>query len=154
MQVKFISVEITTMCHATEELEKVLQCLKNLIPFEFEHEVQRTYGHFKNPIDVITAKIGNQKEIQTFLKSLGKQLSAKDRADVLREFEKHFGEGRLHLRFDKMRAFFGEAALGDGIYVTISATSYPYDEKSVKRALREVFEGGEQPDNDISRNAI
>ena len=138
MQVR--SVEIQTLVHATEDFDKVLTCLKNIIPFEFSYAAEKTFGHFKNPIYILNAALRKRKEIEKFIAALKERLSSEDRKKIREELEERFAEGRLYIRLDKMRAYRNEIALGEGIQVALTATSYPFDEKKILAELGNLFD--------------
>ncbi|MFQ6136169.1 MAG: RNA-binding domain-containing protein [Candidatus Hydrothermarchaeales archaeon] len=133
---KVLNAEIETFVHATEDLDKVLGSLKNLIPFEFTYETKKTFGHFKNPILVINTKIRG-KDLRTFIKYLNANLKERDKERILRELEGRLDDrGRLFIRLDKMEAYRGTLTLGRGIQVTLQVTSYPFDRKKILEELK------------------
>lgn len=134
-----LNVEIQTFVHATEDFDKVLTCLKNIIPFEFRHSSQKTLGHFKNPIFILNIVLRKRREIEKFIASLKERLSDEDRKKIKEELEERFEEGKFYIRLDKMRAYAGEVALGEGIQVALTATSYPFDEKKIMAELGNLF---------------
>lgn len=136
---RVLSVEIQTFVHATEDFDKVLTCLKNIIPFEFSYTTQKTFGHFKNPIYILGVVLKKKGDIEKFIAALNERLSSKDRKKIKEELEERFEEGKLYIRLDKMRAYRGEVALGEGIQVTLTATSYPFDEKKILAELGNLF---------------
>lgn len=137
MQVR--SIEIQTLVHATEDFDKVLTCLKNIIPCEFSYATEKTLGHFKNPIYILNVVLRKRKEIEKFIAALNERLSSEDRKKIKEELEERLEEGRLYVRLDKMRAYCNEVALGEGIQVTLTATSYPFDKEKILAGLRNFF---------------
>lgn len=133
------SIEIQTLVHATEDFDKVLTCLKNIIPFEFSYATEKTFGHFKNPIYILNVALRKRKEIEKFISALNERLSGEDRKKIREELEERFAEGRFYMRFDKMRAYRNEVALGEGIRVAVTATSYPFNEKKILAWLGNLF---------------
>jgi hypothetical protein len=137
---KIQRIEIQTLVHATEDFEKVLICLKNIIPFEFSYNAQKTLGHFKNPIYILNVALRKRKEIEKFIAALNERLSSEDRKKIKEELEERFEEGKLYMRLDKMRAYAGEAALGEGIQIALTATSYPFNKEKIVAGLGKLFE--------------
>lgn len=135
---KIQSAEIKVLVHATEDFDKVLSCLSNIIPFEFEYSYQKTTGHFKNPIGIISVRIQRKKDIERFIERLNKNLSAKDKKEIIDSLEERFDKkGRLYIRLDKMRAYKGEVTLGEGLQITVTLTSYPFDSRKIISKLKE-----------------
>lgn len=137
MQVR--SIEIQTFVHATEDFDKVLTCLKNIIPFEFSYSSEKTFGHFKNPIYILNVALKKRKEIEKFLAALNERLSEEDKKKIKEELEDRFEEGKLYVRLDKMRAYHNKVVLGEGIQIALTATSYPFDEKKILAGLGNLF---------------
>lgn len=136
---KIDKIEVTTLVHATEEFDRVLTCLKNIIPVGFEYTVQKSYGHFKNPIQIIKAEIKRTKDTSVVIDNLKRSISAEDRRAILNEVDKRFDEGRLYISLDKMRAYYGDVRIGKGIQLVITGVSYPFNKKEILDGFREMI---------------
>lgn len=136
---KIQRVEIEAFVHATEDSEKVMSCLRNLVPFEFEPMEEKTEGHFGNPITILKVKITRQKEVSEFIGFIRGALPKNDKAKLVRELETRLEGNKLYLRLDKMLAFEGKTALGEGVQAALTVTSYPYDRKGIIKGLKELF---------------
>jgi RNA binding exosome subunit len=134
---EIVRAEIQTFVHATEDLEKVLSCLRNILP-EFKYHIERAYGHFKNPIDVISITWEGREAAKAF-EALAGGMSREDRDRVLGEVEERLEDGKFYLRYDKMKACSGSIALGEGIQLTITVTSYPFNRKKIIEEIRQAF---------------
>jgi RNA binding exosome subunit len=132
-------IEIETFVHATEDFDKVLSCLRNLIPFDFEYIVEQSKGHFGNPISILRVEITRQREIAEFLGFMSRELSKNDRAKLTEELETRLAGNKLYFRLDKMVAFKGALTLGEGMQVVLTVTSYPYKRKGIIKGLRELL---------------
>lgn len=139
-------VRISTFIHATEDEDKVLEALSTFIPGEIDDEdvdfeVVSTEGYFGNPIKVVTAEIKRSKAVRAFLKHL-KSLLTEDDVDYLLEHlnEKVDEDGTLYIRFDKQKAYLGEAEVTEGedvIRVMIKVKTFPMRKESVVKAVEE-----------------
>ena len=104
------SVELSTIAHATDDLDKVQIALTHLLP-ESQRGRQlftRRYmeGHYNNPIVTFAAKLADPSEVEEFAKFLLSQLPKGDKLSIERELSLHSDdEGNLYLRIDKQRAF-------------------------------------------------
>lgn len=132
---KFQRAEVKTFSQATEDPEKVLRSLQNIVTKPFEPTVEKTFGHFKNPIQVFTVHFKGRKG-EELLASLIARLKPSDREGLASEVEERFVDGKLYIRLDKMRAYEGTVALGEGIQLVATITSYPFDEEHIKKELR------------------
>lgn len=140
--IKFMRVqriEIETFVHATEDFDKVLSCLRNLVPFDFECDVDKSEGHFGNPISILRVEITRQRQIAEFLGFMSRELPKNDRAELTEELETRLAGNKLYFRLNKMAAFRGEVTLGEGVQVVLTVTSYPYDRKGIIKGLRELL---------------
>jgi len=113
-------VEYTTFCHATENCDKVVTALKNLIPPDMWNEVelraQTLHGYYKNPIIVYTAKIrGSRVTVENALKHLASRLSESDKAILSVTLELRYDPkmNKLFMRFSKQDAYLGRLMLSD-----------------------------------------
>ena len=50
-------IEVSAFVHATEDLEKVLKCIKSVVPFDFKYQASTARGYYGNPITIINVKI-------------------------------------------------------------------------------------------------
>ncbi|MGC9108324.1 MAG: RNA-binding domain-containing protein, partial [Infirmifilum sp.] len=113
------SVEISSFIHATEEEERVLQAVKNLLPPDLRNleyvDVKKSisYGYYGNPIVFLSLNFPESQvdEITLYILS---HLPKGDIKSILDDFEKRFARGRLYLRFDKQEAYYGNLKLSEG----------------------------------------
>jgi len=133
--VRIVSVEIETFAHATEDPEKVLKSLKFILPEEIHDEVNikqgELKGHYKNPIIYFRTSIRKKRLVEKVISHLINLLSEKEKKRIKSSFEKRLDpSGNLYLRFDKQKAYLGEAVLtegGDAIRVKIAFSSHPLE---------------------------
>ena len=132
-------IELKSFVHTTEDFDKVLSCLRNLPPFDFEYDVDKSEGHFGNPISTLRVGITRQAQIAEFMRFMTKELSKDAMAELIDKLEKRLVGNKLYFRLDKMAAFKGEVALGEGVQVILTVTSYPYERKGIIKGLRELL---------------
>ena len=132
-------IALKSFVHATEDFEKVLSCLRNLVPFNFEYDVDKSDGHFGNPISTLRVGITRQRQIAEFMGFMTKELSKDDMVELIDKLEKRLVGNKLYFRLDKMATFKGEVALGEGVQVILTITSYPYERKGIIKGLRELL---------------
>lgn len=105
-------VNIRVFAHATEDQEKVVQAVRNILPVELgESAVFRKTdltGHHGNPITLIEAELIDREKLLSVLEKIGAGLTSLDKEALNTEMELHLEKGNLYLRFDKQRAFLGE----------------------------------------------
>ncbi len=121
---KYLEIRIETFSHVTEDLNKVIQAMNSLIGFEIKnYQFKRLYGHWGNVIIHVFTEI-YEKEANDFLIRLANILSEEDKKYLSYNIDLHLDERyKLHLRFDKQKAFknvFKISRGDDVIKVTIS----------------------------------
>ena len=110
--------QISTIAHATDDLDKIQGALRFIIPESLKgREIfTRKYmqGHHGNPIVTFEAKLTKHQEVDQFIDHFTKQLSKTEKLLIKRDLDVHSDdEGNLYIRLDKQQAFRGEVQLGD-----------------------------------------
>jgi len=125
------SVEVSTIAHATDDLEKILSTLNRLIPDSLRGRqlFTRRYlqGHYGNPIVTFEAHLTAPSDIEDFKGFFLNQLLDAERLSIVRDLDRHIDpEGNLYVRIDKQRLFRGVARLGqdDPIRVRMKFTKF------------------------------
>jgi len=108
-------IEIRVFAHATEDEEKVLAAVRNILP---PHVSENTTfkrlnltGHHGNPIVLFEAKIRDKEHVKAFMEKLASSLSSLDKEVLASEIERHIDKGCLYLRLDKQSAYMNETRL-------------------------------------------
>ncbi|WP_297507171.1 RNA-binding protein [Thermococcus sp.] len=142
-------VRITTFIQATEDEDKVLEAIATFIPEEIDEEdvlldVSETTGFFGNSIKVVNVEIKRSRAVRAFLKHFKELLSEEDKKYILEHLdEKVDEEGTLYVRFNKQKAYLGEAEVDEGpdvIQVKIKVKAFPMRKEAVVKAVREWLE--------------
>ncbi len=112
------SVEISTIAHATDDLQKVQAALRTVLPDLLKERqlFTRRYveGHHGNPIVTFHARLTGLAEIDEFSKHLLTKLSKSEKLSIERNLALHSdSEGNLFVRIDKQQAFRGIVERGD-----------------------------------------
>lgn len=109
------------MVHGTEDEEKVIKALKNILPTASPQR-EKLEGHHGNPLTLLKGKITDKKAIRDFTERIKPLLGELD-------IERHVDEaGNLFLRLDKQRAYNEEWKLvkhGDSIHLKLKIEAYP-----------------------------
>ena len=112
------SVELNTIAHATDDLDKVQVALNRLLPKTLEGRqlFTRKYlvGHYNNPIVTFAAKLTDPSDVEEFTKFLLGQLPNSEIQSIVRNLSLHTDDdANLYLRIDKQQAFLGTVRLSD-----------------------------------------
>ncbi len=110
--------QISTIAHATDDLNKVQTALRFILPDSLkEREIfTRRYlqGHHGNPIVTFEAKLSTKNEVEQFKHEFSRQLARNEKLVIERDLEGHSDDdGNLYIRLDKQQAFRGLVELGN-----------------------------------------
>lgn len=139
------SLELETIVHATEDLDKVVEAVMNVLPTRARRrlrlKVKELKGHYGNPIKLLRARTRDASLASAVLRHVIASLPNPERAEVITNLERRLSGGFLFLRLDKQRAFLGEVRLCevDPIWMKFSLVSSKPDE--VRKALEEACGG-------------
>jgi len=113
-----------TICHATEDLERVKQALRNVVGEE-EVRVSRTEGHHGNPIIVLEASVADPKAIDEFFHRVDERTVS----SMIETLGCRIDDGcNLFLKIDKQAAFLGTVQMAqndDVVSVRIKVNAFP-----------------------------
>ena len=118
-RIDFISIQ--TLCHATENEDKVLEAVKKVYP-SFTRRTVR--GHFGNPIIIFEARIKRKKEIVPCFQILKEKVGADLKKDLKRRVDE---KGNIYIRLDKQELYQGNYILKDSgeVKIIIHIKYYP-----------------------------
>lgn len=127
-------IDIRTTAHATEDTDKVLTALRNILPTELLETIDFTEtnltGHHKNPITLLETRIKDKTTAEKTFTKIATGLSILDKETLSREIHQHLEKANLYLRFDKQSAYANEFKLGqtDPIHLRIHFKNRSPDE--------------------------
>jgi len=105
-------IDIRFFNHATEDPNKVIEAVHNVLPINYVDNITFTRrnlrGHFGNPITLFEARIMDKKTIKAFVENLSAHLNDSDKETLRKEIDKHVEKGSLYVRLDKQAALHGE----------------------------------------------
>ncbi len=139
--------EISTLCHATEDLEKVRRSVINLLPtaiktlYENSIKVNLLEGYYGNPIFFLNLKIEDPAHATLIVRHLVKSLDQLDIAGLETAIGLHQdSSGNLYLRFDKQQAYLGRVKLSDGDdVIKVKIRFKPFAKREFKSRGLKVF---------------
>jgi RNA binding exosome subunit len=135
-------IDLRFLAHATEDRDKVLAAVRNLLPPESINEVaiskRDLKGDYGNPIALYERQIRNPEITEALLRNIGLGLSPLDKETLLEELEIRLTKGNLYLRLDKQAAFEGKLKLciADPVHLRIKFRTSKIEEiKAIIRRL-------------------
>ncbi len=127
-------VDIRVFAHATEDLEKVLNAVRNLLSDDLAQtavfEKNDLTGHHGNPIILFNSSLTDKKALPNLLEKIAAGLSALDKETLDHDLNLHLEKRNLYLRFDKQSAYTGtyKFAQNDPIHIKIHFKNKTFNE--------------------------
>ncbi|NWG11204.1 hypothetical protein HXY33_05595 [Candidatus Bathyarchaeota archaeon] len=127
-------IDIRVFAHATEDTEKVLTAVRNILPKEIidtvTFEKSNISGHHGNQIVLIETRIKEKSSSQTVFEKLASSLSMLDKEQLSSDIMQHVENGSLYLRFDKQSAYLGKLKFSssDSLHFRIQFKKHSQDE--------------------------
>jgi RNA binding exosome subunit len=127
-------VDLRVFAHATEDPERVLTAVRNVLPSESVDSVvfkrSSLAGHHGNPIVLFEARVKDRRLVQAVFAKLCSGLGLMDKEVLAGEISGHLERGNLYLRLDKQSAFLGQVKLGlvDPVHVRVHFKKHGTDE--------------------------
>jgi len=115
---KIESIQVQVLCHATEDEEKVMKAVENVLGSEALEKVtvlaEALQGHYGDQISLIKLSLRDSRLAEEVLKNILSRLSEEDRAEIWKERLKRGKHGgKLYLRLDKQAAYLGSLKISD-----------------------------------------
>ena len=105
-------IDIRVFVHATEDMEKVLAAVHNVLPTELVGKVafKKTglTGHYKNPLILFETRVKEKDAVEAVFKKLSSGLDSLDKKLLNEEIKQHLDKGNLYIRLDKQSAYLNE----------------------------------------------
>ena len=136
-KVPFHYVDLRAFSYATEDVKRVEQALRSLLPEDVELDRVENVGHHGDRIVVLSARVERADEMRHVLDRLA-ELEDLDR--VLDELDERVDDNcALFLRLDKQAAFRGDVRLGPGLTVRTKVEAYPAKKEKAVANARETL---------------
>jgi len=102
-------IDVRVFAHATEDLEKVLTAIRNVLPMKLSetvvfHKTSLT-GHHGNPIILFETKLTDKQALPAALQKIGTGLTVLDKEKLASNLKLYLEKRNLYLRFDKQSAY-------------------------------------------------
>ena len=108
-------IDIRVFAHATEDTEKVLSAVRNVLSTEMVDKVvfKKTSltGHHRNPLILFETRIKEKDAVKAAFKKLASGLSSLDKELLNNEIKQRLDKGNFYIRIDKQSACLNELKL-------------------------------------------
>jgi RNA binding exosome subunit len=118
-------VDVRFCAHATEDVEKVVMAVQNILPSDHIEDISfkrsNLEGHYGNPITFFETRIKDKETVRALVKNLSANLSSLDKEELGRTIKRYAEKGSLYIRLDKQAALQGKIKLvtSDPIHIRI-----------------------------------
>lgn len=108
-------IDIRVLAHATEDVSKVIDAVRHILPSELDEKIifKRTVlkGHYGNSITVVEARIRKRDDVRIILEELASRLNALDKEHLGTTIKRHLDKRDLFIRLDKQSAYLNKLEL-------------------------------------------
>ena len=118
-------VDIRFCAHATEDVDKVVMAVQNVLPSDHIEDItfnrSNLEGHYGNPITFFETRIKDKETVRALVENLSANLSSLDKEELGRTMNRCVEKGSLYIRLDKQAALQGKIKLvtSDPIHMRI-----------------------------------
>ena len=114
-QLPIIYVDVRFCAHATEDLDKVMEAVQNILPSDHIDDItfdrKNLEGHYGNPITFFETRIKDKVTVKALVEKLSSNLSSLDKNELDRMINRCIEKGSLYIRLDKQAALKGKIKL-------------------------------------------
>ena len=102
-------VDVRFVAHATEDINKVIEAVNNVLPSNYLNDVSFNRnvveGHYGNPISFFETRINDKEIVKALVENIASKLSVLDKEELTKEFNRYVDKGSFYIRLDKQAAF-------------------------------------------------
>ncbi|MCF8884613.1 MAG: RNA-binding domain-containing protein [Nitrososphaerota archaeon] len=131
---------LQVLCHATEDEEKVMKAVENVVGdenmFKMSISSQQLKGYYSDPITMIKLELEDSETAIKIVKNILANISEYERKILIDEgLEKGKHGGKLYIRLDKQAAYRGFLRLSDKDAIRIQVDIRGNIEKFLKEVI-------------------
>ena len=108
-------VDVRFCAHATEDLDKVMEAVQNILPSDHIEDISfkrsNLEGHYGNPITFFETRIKDKETVRALVENLSANLNMLDKDELGREINRCVEKGSIYIRLDKQAALQGKIKL-------------------------------------------
>lgn len=135
-----IEITIDVILHATEDIYKVLLALREMLELdEDDFKIQKTTGHFDNPITILHSKIV-KRQAQNLIRRVLDRLSEEQKGQMIDEIKERTVDSRFHVRLGKQEMINGSLVFAEKDPIKMKIHTPIYNKKETIRIFTEIFQ--------------
>ncbi|MCE2615186.1 MAG: exosome protein [Nitrosopumilus sp. (ex Thoosa mismalolli)] len=135
-----IEITIDVIVHATEDIKKIFQAFEEILELnEGDFSIQKTTGHFDNPIIILNSKIV-KKQAQNLIKKILDSLSKEQIEQMIDEIGERTIDSRFHMRLGKQEMVKGNLVFVEKDPIKMKIHTPIYNKKETVKIFTEIFQ--------------
>ncbi|WP_299291457.1 RNA-binding domain-containing protein [Nitrosopumilus sp.] len=135
-----IEITIDVIVHATEDIKKIFQAFEEMLELnEDDFSIQKTTGHFDNPIIILNSKIV-KKQAQNLIEKILDRLSKEQIDQMVEEIEERTMDSRFHMRLGKQEMVKGNLVFVEKDPIKMKIHTPVYNKKETVKIFTEIFQ--------------
>ncbi len=111
-QLPIAYVDIRFCAHATEDVDKVVEAVHNILPSDKLEDItfnrSCVEGHYGNPITFFETRIKDKETVRALVENLSVTLSSLDKEELGRTINRCVEKGSIYIRLDKQATLQGK----------------------------------------------
>lgn len=135
---KITNISLTVFGYMTEEVDRVEQIIKNILPFEISNDNFthiKSFSQFGDKFSIMNYETENYDEVNQIMKDIGKKLSKTEKLKVKGKLKKliDLDEKKIYFRLNKFDLYNNEIIFDEGndvLKIEISYNTYNKNENN------------------------
>ena len=135
---KITNISLTVFGYMTEEVDRIEQIIKNILPFEIGNENFthiKSFSQFGDKFSIMNYETENYQEVNQIMRNIGKNMSKTEKVKVKGKLKKliDLDEKKIYFRLNKFDLYNNEIIFDEGndvLKIEISYNTYNKNENN------------------------
>lgn len=147
---KITNISLTVFGYMTEEVDRIEQIIKNILPFEISNDNFthiKSFSQFGDKFSIMNYETENYDEVNQIMKDIGKNMSKTEKLKVKGKLKKliDLDEKKIYFRLNKFDLYNNEIIFDEGndvLKIEISYNTYNKNENNYDK-IENLFKSNE-----------
>lgn len=147
---KITNISLTVFGYMTEEVDRIEQIIKNILPFEISNDNFthiKSFSQFGDKFSIMNYETENYKEVNQIMKEIGKNMSKTEKLKVKGKLKKliDLDEKKIYFRLNKFDLYNNDIIFDEGndvLKIEISYNTYNKNENNYDK-IENLFKSNE-----------
>ena len=135
---KITNISLTVFGYMTEEIDRIEQIIKNILPFEIRNDNFthiKSFSQFGDKFSIMNYETENYEEVNQIMRNIGKNMSKTEKVKVKGKLKKliDLDEKKIYFRLNKFDLYNNEIIFDEGndvLKIEISYNTYNKNENN------------------------